>query len=140
MTNAVPPGSSVSAETDPNAPRTILIVEDEVMLRLWIADELRERGFTVHEAANAGEALRILTSPVVVDAVLTDVRMPGDMDGVGLTEWVARERPEMKVVITSSHQVSSPAHAFIAKPYRADKVIGSLAALLGVGTVGKRGG
>jgi DNA-binding NtrC family response regulator len=134
MINALPPGSSVSAETDANAPRTILIVEDEVMLRLWIADELRESGFTVHEAANAGEALQVLTSTVVVHAVLTDVRMPGAMDGVGLSEWLARERPDVKVLITSSQRVASAAHGFIAKPYGADKVIRSLMALLGVGT------
>ncbi len=110
------------------------------MLRLWIADELRERGFIVHEAANAAEALQVLTSSVPVHAVLTDVRMPGAMDGIALSQWLARERPEVRVVVTSAHRVSSAADVFIAKPYSADTVIRSLAALLGIGTGGAQGG
>jgi CheY-like chemotaxis protein len=120
---------------------TIIVVEDEVLLRLWISDELRDSGFTVLEAANAAEALQILNSSVTVHVVLTDVRMPGRMDGVALAEWLRRERPEVKVIIASSLLGYSAAHVSITKPYSADQVINIIAELSGLrGTQGSPAG
>lgn len=62
--------------------QTVLVVEDEVLVRLVIADYLRECGYRVHEAANAAEAVTVLESGTVsVNIVFSDVQMPGDMDG-----------------------------------------------------------
>jgi CheY-like chemotaxis protein len=72
------------ARTD-DAVADVLVVEDEVLIRLVIADYLRECGYRVHEAANAAEAVAVLESgTVAIDIVFSDVLMPGDMDGFGL--------------------------------------------------------
>jgi CheY-like chemotaxis protein len=62
---------------------TNLLVEDEVLIRMMLADELRGRGFNVLEAQNADEALTLLQSGVPVGLVLTDVQLPGSLDGIG---------------------------------------------------------
>ena len=60
---------------------TILVVEDEVLVRMMIADELRNAGYTVLEASNADETLEVLRHTSEVAVVFTDLRMPGSMDG-----------------------------------------------------------
>ena len=72
-------------------PHTILIVEDEVLIRMMTSDALRSRGMTVIEAATAEEALVVLQSDHAVDLLLSDVRLPGTMNGAALAAW-ARER------------------------------------------------
>lgn len=56
---------------------TVLVVEDEVLIRLLIADELRNQGIHVLEASNADEALTILESELSIEVLFTDIRMPG---------------------------------------------------------------
>ena len=81
---------------------TILVVEDEVLTRLVISEYLRECGYKVHEAANAEEAIAVLEAPeVLVDIVLSDVKMPGAMDGFGLAQWVRANRAGIKIILTS---------------------------------------
>jgi PleD family two-component response regulator len=63
---------------------TILVAEDEVLVRMVIADNLRSAGYTVVEASNAHEALELLRNSVDVRLILSDVRMPGTIDGVAL--------------------------------------------------------
>lgn len=75
---------------------TILIVEDEVLVRMTIADYLRECGFQVAEAGSADEALSILNSEMPVDLVFSDVQMPGTMNGFGLAHWIRQHRPDLK--------------------------------------------
>ncbi len=82
-------------------PPTILVVEDDVLVRSIVAAYLRECGFDVIEANGADEALRVLQADVPVDVVFSDVNMPGSMDGFGLAQWVRRERPWLKVILTS---------------------------------------
>ena len=71
------------------------MVEDEVLIRLVIADYLRDCGYRVHEAVSAEEAILILQAPEVsIDIVFSDVEMPGEMDGFGLARWVRANKPE----------------------------------------------
>jgi CheY-like chemotaxis protein len=65
----------------------ILVVEDEMLVQIMVSDPLRDAGFNVIEAFNADEAIRILHSGVKIDLMLSDVRMPGSMDGLGLLEY-----------------------------------------------------
>ena len=65
----------------PDAKKTVLVVEDEVLIRLYLSEEIRAAGFTVIEAASADEAFEVLKSRNDIDLVLTDIRMPGTMDG-----------------------------------------------------------
>jgi CheY-like chemotaxis protein len=78
-----------------NASRaTILVVEDEILVRAFIGDTLRDQGYTVIEAVNADEALAVIRSPLKLDLVLTDLRMPGSINGAGLVRALrANHRP-----------------------------------------------
>ncbi|MBI2737178.1 MAG: response regulator [Rhodospirillales bacterium] len=88
-------------EAVPASPPVILVVEDEVLVRSIVAAYLRGCGFDVIEAGGADEAIRVLQAEVRVDIVFSDVNMPGSMDGFGLAQWVRRERPWLKVILTS---------------------------------------
>jgi CheY-like chemotaxis protein len=106
---------------------TILVVEDETLIRIIAADALEESGFRVLEAGNANEALHILASHEEVAVLFTDINMPGEMDGLALARRVSSERPEIKVVVTSGKQWLDSSSlpddgVFLPKPYRASQL------------------
>lgn len=120
----------------PIVPTTILVVEDEVLIRLMISEYLREFGYTVVEARNAAEATRILRSDEPVQVVFSDVRMPGDMNGLALAKWIAHNRPEIGVVLTSAYvaQADLPdqpenVRNIVRKPYAPNEVLQRIQAL-----------
>lgn len=80
---------------------SILVVDDEVLIRLDLADYLRECGYRVHEAASAAEAIAVLQGGHSIDLVFSDVQMPGEMDGFGLAQWVRTHCPGVQVILTS---------------------------------------
>jgi two-component system, response regulator PdtaR len=111
-------------EASPN--HTVLIVEDEVFIRLMIADELRSAGYKVIEAATADEALDVLTCIAGVSVVISDIRMPGSMDGLQLARRVRSEYPPIHIVLTSGdlRNVDLIDHdGFFSKPYDVKKII-----------------
>ena len=71
----------------------VVIVEGDVLLRLVTANNLREAGFEVIEAANCAEAIRILDC-IPVDVLFSDLDMPGKIDGIGLAQWVHRSQAD----------------------------------------------
>jgi DNA-binding response OmpR family regulator len=85
----------------PAPPPVVLIVEDDVLVRSIAAAYLRECAFEVIEANSADEAMRVLQAEISIDIVFSDIQMPGTMDGFGLAQWVRRERPWLKVILTS---------------------------------------
>ncbi|MBV8187554.1 MAG: response regulator [Alphaproteobacteria bacterium] len=96
----------------------ILVVEDEVLMRAAAADHLRQAGYDVMEAGNADEALRLLQK-VEIDVVLSDIAMPGSLDGLGLIRWLRRHKPQVKTIVTSgSEQPTAGYGMFLSKPYR----------------------
>ena len=102
--------------------RTVLVVEDEMLIRIVAADSLQENGFNVLEAANAAEALRILDEHDEVDVLFTDVNMPGTMDGIALADLMHDRRPELGLIITSGRGTPDNARLpttslYLAKPY-----------------------
>jgi CheY-like chemotaxis protein len=111
--------------------QTVLVVEDEVLIRLVIAEYLRECGYRVHEAVNAEEAILILQAPEVsIDIVFSDVEMPGEMDGFGLARWVRSNMPETQVLLTSGAERSADiagtlceAGPLLGKPYPTQDVV-----------------
>ena len=114
----------------------ILVVEDEGLIRLDIADHLRDCGYQVLEAGHAAEAIEILQADVPVGLVFSDVRMPGKLDGFDLAQWIRRHRPEVRVILTSGHAVQK-AHElcserpFLTKPYDPANVLRQIHRLLG---------
>jgi CheY-like chemotaxis protein len=98
MMNAV---GTISDEPVPAPPPVVLVVEDDVLIRTVVAAYLRECGFDVVEAGSADEAIRVLEADINVDIVFSDVNMPGSMDGFGLAQWLRRERPGLKIILTS---------------------------------------
>jgi two-component system, response regulator PdtaR len=116
---------------------TILVVEDEILVRLLIVGYLREFGFKVVEAGNAAEATRILCSDEAVEVVFSDIRMPGEMNGIALANWIGRNKPHVGVVLTSGHARLADLAAdacdaadFIAKPYMPQTVLERIEAQL----------
>ena len=122
----------------PNALKSILVVEDEVLIRLAIAEYLRECGYKVHEATHAAEAVAVMESPEVsVDVVFSDVVMPGEMDGFGLARWVRANRPSVEVILTSTVDRSAEvagmlceAGPLMKKPYEPQSVVERIKQLL----------
>jgi DNA-binding NtrC family response regulator len=109
----------------------VLVVEDELLIRLIVSDELREAGYDVIEAFNADEALTILRSPAPVDLIISDVRMPGSVDGLGLLVFVREAFPEIPVILTSghleaAHALASGAIQFLPKPFGLEVILGAV--------------
>ena len=114
------------------APVTVLVVEDDVLVRYCAVDALSEGGFHVLDAATAPGAMALLEREHV-DVLFTDVNMPGEFDGLELARRVRRRWPHVAVVITSGRacpdQIGEDAR-FLAKPYMADmlaRLIGEIA-------------
>ena len=117
-----------SAPSTATCAASILVVEDELLVRMMVSDFLRDAGFQVIEAFNADEAIAILQSGVRIDLMLSDVRMPGSMDGLGLLEYARDRFPALPVIITSGHLMPREALAkgavqFLGKPYAPDYAI-----------------
>lgn len=87
--------------TEPAQPQTILVVEDDILIRIDIADHLRGCGWDVVETGSAAEAITLLESGADIDLVLSDIQMPGEMDGFGLASWVRAHRPHVRIILTS---------------------------------------
>jgi CheY-like chemotaxis protein len=95
------PEKSAKAKNGERQPPTILVVEDEVLIRMAVGMYLRECGYRVLEAASAAEAQVILKAGEPIEIVFSDINMPGTMDGADLAEWVRRNFPDVKVILTS---------------------------------------
>jgi DNA-binding NtrC family response regulator len=115
--------------------KTVLVVEDELLVRLMVSDALRDEGYDVLEASSGDEAVALLRSGVPIDVVFTDVRMPGEIDGLGLLAFVRDLHVEMPVIITSGHlaKLATPADdttLFLPKPYHMEQLTFLLEAVL----------
>jgi two-component system, response regulator PdtaR len=84
---------------------SVLVVEDEALVRMDIADQLIEDGYEVFEAASADEAVAILEAESSIRILFTDIDMPGSMDGLKLAAAVHDRWPPVKIVVTSGHRL-----------------------------------
>jgi len=89
--------------------KAILLVEDDVIIRLGVAEHLRACGFAVLEAAGAHEARTILVAGPPIDILLSDAQLAGPDTGFALAQWVRRHRPNVKVILvaTTSHKIEA---------------------------------
>jgi DNA-binding NtrC family response regulator len=125
-----------SAEQRVSLP-TILIVEDEFLPRAMLSDHLQECGFMVFEAANADEAINIIEKGIPIDLVLTDVRMPGSMNGFGLAKWISSNKPNISVIFASGEATQTDAarelceqFQLFKKPYDLKAIVAEIRATL----------
>jgi len=100
----------------------ILIVEDELLIRLNAVEMIEEAGFEVVEAASADEAIAILEGRLDITVVFTDIQMPGSMDGLKLAAAVRDRWPPIMIVATSGRVKLGPGDLpeggrFLPKPY-----------------------
>lgn len=106
-----------------------------MLLRLVTAEDLRDAGYGVIEASSADEAMTILDSGVPIDLVLTDIRMPGSMDGLALAAFVRQRWPELRIMVASGERPGQAALAaadvFLPKPYDSTALLSRLKALMG---------
>lgn len=109
-------------------PSSVLVVEDEPLVRMMAVDMLEDVGITILEAATADAAWEILESRNDIGALFTDIEMPGSMNGFGLAARVAERWPHIRLVITSGRCRPTPSDVpdhgqFVPKPYHADQVL-----------------
>lgn len=126
------------SEQHADAEPLVLVVEDEVLIRLAAADHLRRCGFKVAEASTGAEAQELILAGLKVDLVFSDITMPGPIDGVALTQWLHVHAPDVPVVltsgVTSSLEAAREACANVRwvapKPYDYDGVVVQIRSVL----------
>ncbi|QDP22798.1 PAS domain S-box protein [Bradyrhizobium cosmicum] len=119
-------GEGATQATVEGGHETILVVEDDRLVREYVLAQLHSLGYVTLQAANAAEALAIVASGEPFDLLFTDVIMPGKMNGRQLADEVLKTRPDLKVVFTSGYTENAIIHhgrldlgvLLLAKPYR----------------------
>jgi CheY-like chemotaxis protein len=130
---APPSARSITVAQDKHT--VVLVVEDEVLIRLLAAETLVEAGFDVLEAGDADEAVKILEAHADVGVLFTDINMPGGLDGADLVKLVRERWPKLRVVVTSGRNANAdailpPGGRFVAKPYQLCKLPGVITDVL----------
>lgn len=118
-------------EQHADAEPLVLVVEDEVLIRMAAADHLRHCGFKVAEAGSSAEAQELILSGLKVDLVFSDITMPGALDGIGLAQWLGTHAPDLPVILTSgvtssldaAKKVCANVRVLLPKPYDYDGVV-----------------
>jgi CheY-like chemotaxis protein len=117
-------------------PAVVLIVEDEMLLRMRAVDMVEDAGYTSVEAVDADEAVAILEARSDVALILTDIQMPGSMDGLKLAHTVHERWPPIRIILVSGQlnpaDVDIPADSrFFGKPLDAAKMIVQMRTMIG---------
>jgi two-component sensor histidine kinase/CheY-like chemotaxis protein len=118
----------------------VLVVEDEMLLRMRAVDIVEDAGFCPVEAVNADEAISILESRSDISLLFTDIQMPGSIDGLKLAHAVHDRWPSIKIILVSGHlnptDAERPAESrFFGKPLGVEQMIGELQAMVGAGAL-----
>jgi two-component sensor histidine kinase/CheY-like chemotaxis protein len=118
----------------------VLVVEDEMVLRMRAVDIVEDAGFRPVEAINADEAISILESRSDISLLFTDIQMPGSMDGLKLAHAVHDRWPSIKIILVSGQVKPSDAERpadsrFFGKPLSVEQMIAELQAMVGAGAL-----
>jgi CheY-like chemotaxis protein len=108
---------------------TVLVVEDEFLIRDLVSEELQSAGFTVVQVGDADAAIKILEANPDIRLVFTDIDMPGSMNGLKLAAAVRDRWPPVHIIITTgkTRPMTIPANAlFIPKPYLGKSVVSAM--------------
>lgn len=114
----------------------VLIVEDEMLLRMRAVDMVEDAGFTSIEAVDADQAVAILESRSDIALLFTDIQMPGSMDGLRLAHAVHERWPPIKIILVSGQlklaNIDIPANSrFFGKPLEAKNMIAEMQEMIG---------
>ncbi len=130
--------SEMEGARDVRSQGTVLVVEDELLVRMDLAELLRSDGYRVAEAGSADEAIATFERLGDIALVCTDVQMPGELDGVGLARWLRREHPSIPIIIISgevtTRRSTRIADAIFDKPVSHDGLLLIVEKLLRSGT------
>ena len=141
----LPPGTGAAVAVEAAVPamqgghETILVVEDDKLVRDYVLTQLHSLGYVTLEAANAAEALTLVNADNRFDLLFTDIIMPGVMNGRQLADEIERRRPGSKVLYTSGYTENAIIHhgrldtgvLLLAKPYRKSDLAGMIRKALG---------
>ena len=122
-------GSSLAAdETTTHTRNVVLIVEDEPLVRMSISGALLQAGFEVLASSNGAEALEVLAVRPDVLAVVTDIVMPGAVDGFELARKVQHRWPDIGIIVVSGQMEPPKTHCpkgvlFLSKPFKASTLL-----------------
>src|SRR6187551_3573827 len=124
----------------PEPVTNVLVVEDEMVLRLRAVDIVEDAGFTAVEAVNADEALAILESRSDISILFSDIQMPGSMDGLKLAHAVHERWPAIKIILVSGQlkltDEDKPADSlFFGKPLDVKQMIAEMQGMMGKGAL-----
>ena len=130
--------AAVSANVE-GGTETVLVVEDDSLVRRYVMTQIESLGYTTFEAANASEALQIIDAAPTLDLLFTDVIMPGSMNGRQLVDEAKKRRPALKTLYTSGYTENAIVHhgrldsgvLLLAKPYRKSELARMLRLALG---------
>ena len=119
-------------------PAVVLVVEDEMLLRMRAIDMVEDAGFTSVEAVDAAEAVAILESRSDIALIFTDIQMPGSMDGLKLAHAVRERWPPIKIILVSGQlklaDIDIPADSrFFGKPLEAKAMIAQMRSMISPG-------
>jgi len=117
-------------------PAVVLVVEDEMLLRMRAVDMVEDAGYTSVEAMNADEAVAILESRSDIALLFTDIQMPGSMDGLRLAHAVHERWPPIRIILVSGQlklaDMQIPADSrFFGKPLQAKDLIAEMQDMIG---------
>jgi two-component sensor histidine kinase/CheY-like chemotaxis protein len=131
---------SRNQEAHMTSPTNVLVVEDEMVLRMRAVDIVEDAGFTAVEAVNADEALAILESRSDITLLFSDIQMPGTMDGLKLAHAVHERWPAIKIILVSGQVKVTDADkpvdsVFIGKPLDVKQMVVELQAMVGKGAL-----
>jgi CheY-like chemotaxis protein len=119
-----------------SVPAVVLVVEDEMLLRMRAVDIVGDAGYTSVEAVDADEAVAILESRSDIALLFTDIQMPGSMDGLGLARSVHDRWPPIKIILVSGQVRPTnldipPDSRFFGKPLEDEAMIAQLQSMIG---------
>src|SRR3979411_2485793 len=129
---------SIEPAVVPAVPASVLVVEDEMRLRMRAVDMVEDAGFTAIEAVNADDALAILESRTDIELLFTDIQMPGSMDGLKLAYAVHERWPLIKIILVSGQLKLTdadkpPDSRFFGKPLGVPQMIAEMQEMMGKG-------
>ena len=118
--------------------RTVLVVDDEPTIRMLVIEVLAEQGYTVLEAGDGASALRLLGSGIAPDLLVTDVGLPGQMNGRQLADAAIARLPDLKVLFITGYAENAvigngqlaPHMALVTKPFAMDTLAAKVSLLL----------